>query len=456
MDKKGGISNLFSYLAQGRLQAGEKASSNVMLTDLSNRELLELGSFKEIYEQTDYVDEAFGDVSEKVKKSDPVAVFLTALTYLAIAYLTFITGGLALTLVGAAIGATEALGVGITSQIYGTSKKFHATDNIVAGDQNTLLEAYWSNRNQIKTKDETAQIKSTLEAYTQALINYMDSECSPFPCSIEGIAENKPGSYGVGCDEPATNGFQLVSWAPPSMGWGGTGHYTYLAGAMGEAAGTSSSDYTSGSKQWMIEAFDVLAHPKYYQQKKGVFKENYTDPDDDYNALILMYKLEALAETYGDHVGNIVINYLTKRITTSQTIEALDALTDSSLGDQTLTLEDVKMIKTYIDGENLFTEDEDISEYEKKTLTQCWTENKSIMGVLNKLYGSGSKGLNADEVSLWSENMRMYIDRTTTDGQTLTTKMQRTMQRCNETTSLATQMLKSIGDVWKQVYSNIR
>ncbi|MDR1437898.1 MAG: hypothetical protein LBI69_02445, partial [Puniceicoccales bacterium] len=104
----------------------------------------------------------------------------------------------------------------------------------------------------------------------------------------------------------------------------------------------------------------------------------------------------------------------------------------------------------------LITEDEDFQEFEKKTLTQCWTEKEDIKAVLNRLYGSGSKGLNADEVALWSERMRMYIDEINSNGQILSTKMQRMMQRCNETTSLATQMLKSMGDVWKQVTGNIR
>lgn len=142
-------------------------------------------------------------------------------------------------------------------------------------------------------------------------------------------------------------------------------------------------------------------------------------------------------------------------------METLNVLTDpeaaSALGcNRTFSQEDVKQIKSYIDGPGLFTEDEVAEEYEKKTLTQCWVEEPKIKRVLNKLYGDGSNGLNADEVSLWSENMRIYVDQITTDGQTITTKMQRMMQRCNETTSLATQMLKSIGDVWKQIYGNIR
>ncbi|MDR1366746.1 MAG: hypothetical protein LBJ13_02440 [Puniceicoccales bacterium] len=466
--KGGGLSNLFSYVSQGRLKSGDNASSNMMLADLSNRDLLELGSFKEIYDQTDYADANFSDVSSKVKGADPVAGLIIAMVALAVvaavvvgALATVATGGLAIAALvalaaGAAASLGAAIGVGIECAIHGKSVSFHATDNIVAGDKDKLLGAYWYNRMQVKENDDTAQVKTTLGTYTQALMNSMDGDYPPFPCSLEGVTANKKGSYGTGCDEPATNGFQLNGWAPASMGWGLTGHYKYLANKMGDASGGSSRDFTSGSNQWMVEAFDMLAHQKYYKQKKGVFKENYTEPDYDYNALILMYKLEALAEIYGDEISTIAVNYLTGQNDVAKTIEALDAFAAPELGDQALSLEDVKMIKTYIDGSKLFTEDEDILEYEKKTITQCWTENDSIKAVLNKLYSTGSKGLNADEVSLWSEGMRIYIDKITTDGQTLTTKMQRIMQRCNETTSLATQMLKSMGDSWKQVTSNIR
>lgn len=201
----------------------------------------------------------------------------------------------------------------------------------------------------------------------------------------------------------------------------------------------------------------MFSHQKYYGSSKGVYKENYTEPDYDYNSLILMYKMEALADVYGDIVANMAVNYLSGRDKAAQTIDGLNKLADPVImRDSALTLDDVKMIKTYIDGKNLFTEDEDIPAHEKMTLTQCWTEKDDIKTVLNKLYGDGSKGLNADEVSLWSENMRMHIDKITTAGQTLSTKMQRMMQRCNETTSLATQMLKSIGDLWKQLTGNIR
>jgi hypothetical protein len=458
-DGSKGISNVLSYLAQGHLKAGEKISNNLMLADLSNRDLLELGSLKEIYEQTDYADKKFDDVSKKVKAKDPVAGFLSALTYLAIAYLTIITAGAALLLVGIAVGVTESLGVGLTSPIYGTAAKFHATEQLVAGTDNNLLEAYWFNRTKVKEDDPSAQIKSVLNNYTGALIANMDEDLPPFPCSFEGIAGNKSGVYNVGCSEAATNGFQLSGWAPASMGWGGTGHYQYLANKMGETSGGSSKDFESGSNQRMVEAFDMLSHQKYYGQDKGVFKENYTEPDYDYNALILMYKLEALADCYGNDVAQIAVDYLSGRKNTAQTIDFLNKQMSperASQGAVVYTSDDVKMMKAYIDGKNLFTDDEDFPECEKKTLTQCWLENDSIKAVLNKLYGDGSRGLNADEVSLWSENMRMYIDKINTNGQTLSTKMQRMMQRCNETTSLASQMLKSVGDICKQLTGNIR
>jgi hypothetical protein len=447
-----------------------------MLADLTNSDLLELGSLKEIYDQTDEAATKFETISDRAKSAGRLREgFAIAAMIVAMAILTIATAGAFAAIAAAAAVSTlavvggVALGLAAASMLgmmigmsvdcgnNGNSKQFYGTDCIIAGDKDNLLEAYWANRNAIKLNDDTAQIKSQLGTFTEALLKNMDGDYLPYPCSLEGISTNKKVDYGSGCDESATNGFQLTSWAPASGGWGLTGHYKYLANAMADAAGLSSGDFTSGSNQWMIEAFDMFSHQKYYGSPKGVYKENYTEPDYDYNALILMYKMEALADVYGDIVANMAVNYLSGRDKAAQTIDGLNKLADPVImGDSAITPDDVKMIKTYIDGKNLFTEDEDIPDYEKKTLTQCWTEKDDIKAVLNKLYGDGSKGLNADEVSLWSENMRMHIDKITTNGQTLSTKMQRMMQRCNETTSLATQMLKSIGDLWKQLTGNIR
>jgi hypothetical protein len=461
--KNKSISNVLSYVAQGKMQAGGDA--NLMLADLTNQDLLELGSLKEIYDQTDYADASYSKTSDKAKSADPMYGLIAVMAVLAAVAIVVIgavlitaTGGLATAAIvglvalgaGAAASLGMAIAVGAENDMHGSPLTFHATDQLVAGDKDHLLEAYWYNRNEIKRKDETAEIKATLNHYTNALIANMDDSYLPYPCSLEGVASNKKGANGS-----TTNGFQLDGWAPASAGWGSTGHYKYLANDMGEAAGTSSSDFTSGSNQHLVEAFDLMAHQKFYGHD-GISKENFTEPDYDYNALILMYKLEALAATYGDHVGNAAVNYLSKRINAAEMIEFINALTDPALGEQMLTPEDAKLIKVAIDGKNLFTDDEDYPMHERQTLTQCWTAKDDIKGILNRLYGTGSKGLNADEVSLWSENMRMYIDKITTEGQTLSTKMQRMMQRCNETTSLATQMLKSIGDLWKQFTGNIR
>ncbi|MDE6576077.1 MAG: hypothetical protein K2L24_01615, partial [Opitutales bacterium] len=482
------VSNLFTYVSQGKLKNGGDVGQNTMLDDLTDRDLLELGSLKEAYELTDDASAEFGEVAKKVQQKGQGALMAIgmAIAVAAIAVLTVATAGAAGALglgflgamatktavlagIGIAIGAGAAgglAGAGLGSLMgvinsacvknKGGDTKLYGTKNFTAGSQNKLIDAYWLYRNKIIQEDDTAQVRSVLGTYTEALFQKMKGGSLPFPCTIEGICSNKKKPNG-----DATNGLELKNWAPISNNWNGTGHYKYLAKQMGKASDTSTGEFTSGSNQKLVEAFDLMAHQKFYYSKKSVHKENLTEPDYDYNALILMYKLEAMASVYGDIVTGLAINYLTKEINKSQAIESLNSLTDpevaSALGcDRTFSQEDVKQIKSYIDGPGLFTEDENVEEYEKKTLTQCWIEEPKIKRVLNKLYGDGSTGLNADEVSLWSENMRIHVDQITTDGQTITTKMQRMMQRCNETTSLATQMLKSIGDVWKQIYSNIR
>jgi hypothetical protein len=445
LSKKGkDISYLLSYLAQGKMKGGEKASESIMPGSLSNRDLLELGTLKEIYDQTDYAGEKFGDVASKVSEASKWIQGLI-LAAIIIANLFNPIGG-----IWTILSMTASLTV-TTIGVTGASKNLYGAEHIMAGEDNKLLEAYWLNRTKAKEEDESVQIKSTLNAYTEGIFQKMDGDTQPWPCTLEGIVGNKKEPNGS-----ATNGFQLTDWAPTSNSWGLTGHYTYLAGKMADASGQSSGDFKSGANQHLVESFDLLAHQKFYGQDNGIYKENFTEPDYDYNALILMYKLEALAALYGDFIADQAVQYLSGSITAPGMIAILNAMQDPALGDQALQEEDVKLIKSYIDGPTLFTEDEDVPDYEKKTLTQCWTENDEIKKVLNKLYGDGSSGLNADEISLWSDTLRTHIDKITTDGQTLATKMQRMMQRCNETTSLATQMLRSLGDVWKQFVGNIR
>jgi hypothetical protein len=438
------------------MKTGENASENIMLGSLSNRDLLELGTLKEIYDQTDYVGEKYGDTSSKAASGDVgsiIGLVFGAIAAIVVATLAILfTGGLALALLvgAAAVAMGTVIGVAIEMGMAGAGETFHGCDQLYAGADNLLLQAYWMNRSKAKSDNESVQIKSTLNAYTEGIFQQI-GETQPWPCTLEGIVGNKKCPNGT-----ATNGFQLTGWAPTSNGWGLTGHYTYLAGKMADASGRPSGDFEDGANQLLVESFDLLAHQKFFGRDKGVYKENFTEPDYDYNALILMYKLEALASLYGDVVATAAINYLTGKIKAPTMIQTLNAMTDPALGDQALQAEDVRLIKSYIDGPKLFTEDEDVPDYEKKTLTQCWTEKDDIKNVLNKLYGDGSSGLNADEISLWSESIRSHIDKITTEGQTLATKMQRMMQRCNETTSLATQMLRSLGDVWKQFVGNIR
>ncbi|MDR2377683.1 MAG: hypothetical protein LBD54_02950, partial [Puniceicoccales bacterium] len=83
-------------------------------------------------------------------------------------------------------------------------------------------------------------------------------------------------------------------------------------------------------------------------------------------------------------------------------------------------------------------------------------EDGRIRNILDACMSAGATNLGADEVALWSENLRIYIDKLTKDQEMTNTSMQRLLQRCNETTSLATQLQKVFYEGIKQVASNIR
>jgi hypothetical protein len=336
-----------------------------------------------------------------------------------------------------------------------SSYTWHANDS--ASDArgyngDSIVQTYYFNRKYLKREYSDLLIKPILNTYTEVLFNEMDTDYAPSAFPDSSICGNRIKANSAGGYDALYNGFDLDGWAAGSGGWLAAGHYSKLANHMGDLSGNGDDYYEdTTSISTLIESFEVLTHEKYYGSSKGI-KENMSDPDYDYDAIIMLYKIEAFANMFGESALDIAMAYILGHLTVVDAIEKLNDLIVS----EEKTPEEVKMMKACIDGDNLFTEDEDIEDFEKKTLTQFWTENNSIKQVLNKLYGTGSKGLNADEVSLWGENIRMYISKIETDGQVLSTKMQRMMQRCNETTSLATQMLKSIGDVWKQIYSNIR
>ena len=446
-DNNADISSLLSYVAQGKLKKTSDEASSMMLKDISDRDLLELGSLKYIYDKTDYASINFKDMADKVKsKSEKAKAGIIIAIGCAI--------GPVAGVVAIATAATINKKANSKYKIQGDSVSLYGTDKISAGSKNTLLEAYWANRMEIKSNDESAPIKSVLGYFNEALFNKMKKDDLPSAYPDAGVVTNSLGS-----GKSPTNGFQLNGWAPLANDWSGSAHYKKLAGQMGDVSNTSEDNFKDGStNQHITEMADMFAHQKYYGQSKG-FSENFTEPDYDYDAIILMYKLEALANVFGDDVATLAVEYLSNRISGAQLYESLESLTDSSRAysdSRVYSSEEIKQIKAYIDGDNLFTDNEDVQTFEKYTLMQQWTAKPDIKRVLNQLYGNGNDGLNADEVSLWSENMRTYIDKLTTDGQTLSTKMQRMMQRCNETTSLATQMLKSLGDMMKQVAGNIR
>jgi hypothetical protein len=447
------IEGALSYLGQGLLRGGKEASGNVMLSDLTNRDILELGTLKEIKNTVDYWDVSFESLCDKEYTNQAKKWCMI----IGLGALAIFTGGVGLAVILPTLGLGLGLGLGTNlfniSQWQG-SKKYPSSHELKGNPKDNLLRTYYMNRSKVKQEYPDSDIKTCLNAFTQGVINTMDGDTQPSPFPNPQIVGNQLNHNGS-----LTNGFQLSDWAAATNDWSACAQYSYLAGAMGDASGRGKGyfkDHRGNAR--LLEAFDLFAHQKYFGRDKGI-KENLTQPDYDYNAILMMYKMEALARVYDEGVLAIGMAYIMGDLKLDEAIEAINGLGNVEREKHGLVVydkEQIKQIKAYIAGKELFTDDEEVEEYEKKPLTQLWTEKNDIKGVLNKLYGSGANGLNADEVSLWSENLRIYIDQVTTDGQTLSTKMQRMMQRCNETTSLATQMLKSIGDVWKQIYSNIR
>jgi hypothetical protein len=457
------IENALTYLGQGLLKGKKESAENVMLSDLTNRDILELGTFKEMVDKVDFWKVDFSSLCDKEYTNQAKKWCM-------------IIGGAALTIMSGgvlgALGGVALMAAGISKMVQdkkgpgadpggglfdldGFQKKKYPSARELMGDpSHNLLKTYYLNRSRVKRDYPDSDVKGCLDAFTQGVINTMDGDTQPSPFPDTGIVGNQTGHNGS-----LTNGFQLNDWAAATNDWSSCAQYSYLAGAMGDASGHGKGyfkDHPGNAR--LLESFDLFAHQKYFGRDKGI-KENLTEPDYDYDAILMMYKMEALARVFDEGVLGVAMGYLLGDLKESQTIDALDAMGNPEREKQGLIVydgEQIKQMKAYIGGEALFTDDEDIPVWEKKPLTQLWTEQNDVKGVLNKLYGGGSSGLNADEVSLWSENLRMHIDKITTEGQTLSTKMQRMMQRCNETTSLATQMLKSIGDVWKQICANIR
>lgn len=436
------ISMLLSYVVQGQLGATDNEQTHIFPGDLTDRDLLEMGSLRFIKDRVHEINTCEGKFND-----------------------------------------------GHFGHYFAYGDRYDWENKKTADN---LLQSYWKNRVQLKNKFPNVSLSKNLKYFTEGLFTKMKGGHTPSAYPDSGVCENNQDSQRL----------ELKNHAPAVASFGSCGHLHFIAGYMGDAAGSNTGAFEDEQHKYVICLMDVFSHGKYYARGAGgmLNTENFVEPDYDYNAILFMAKMEAFMDVYGDEVGQIAMQYLvgttsnqsshgvaafndlvaehkdTKIAIDAQTCATLlDDLTNPNRGEKNLkvyTEEEVLAIKAYIDPDALVnieststfqptTSYSEIPAYKKYPLMHLWTGNKSdgnndIKEVLNKLYGDGNSGLNADEVSLWSETLRTHIDQLNTDGQTLSTKMQRAMQRCNETTSLATQLLRGMGDMLKQLTANIR
>ncbi|MDR0351729.1 MAG: hypothetical protein LBH49_03755 [Puniceicoccales bacterium] len=445
-------SMLISYITQGQLKP--ETGMSLMLGDLSSTDLLELGSMKEIYDKVSGINGKFGDVANSVKSKN---TWRNAAIFSAFSLPLAAFGGLIL-------GAGAAFGIGYAASSIttkGSNTQLSGAKYLSGGSDNKLLEVYWNTR--LALEGGSTLPKSVMDNYVQGLFNSMDEDIRGYAFPSDDITPNRKKTDSASGD---INGFQLVNWAPITNDWGGTGHYYYAAKDAARAGGFSEDEYDNNeSAAKMIEAMELISHQKFYKNG-SVYKENFTEPDYDYNAMIMAYKIEAMIDMFGVEAAGIAVKYLTGSQNRAKTVSDLDALADKSRSsdknNRVYTKDEITKLKAYIDGEKLFTSDDISPPEQRMPLTHFWTHSDvttrddGIKSILNRCYGSGKSGLGADEVSLWSESLRIHIDKLNADGQMIATNMQRTMQICNETTAIATQILKNNGDTLRQIYANIR
>jgi hypothetical protein len=184
----------------------------------------------------------------------------------------------------------------------------------------------------------------------------------------------------------------------------------------------------------------------------------------------MVYKIEAMSEIYGYEVTDIAMQYILGFQDANATRTALKALLDpdgtrKTANKRVYSRDEMIDIMAYIDGEHLFSDAKDFDDVpteRKETLVFWWDHSNlkiddfKIREILNSAMASGAINLSADQVAIWSENLRIYIDKLKSDQEATNTRMQRLLQRLNETTSLATQLLKVISESKKQSAGNIR
>ncbi|MDR3143789.1 MAG: hypothetical protein LBT57_03020 [Puniceicoccales bacterium] len=403
----------FAYLMQGLIK--DKGEGNTLPETLKVTDWLELGSMRYIYHQQDEFSES-----------------------------TDITAG-------AVDSGSCYFGLGNLSHL----QIYHGNSDV---QNKKLWKIYWEERKyyhehpQAKLK---SPIKKFIDNYVRGNIGSFKGEgMSPFPS--DSIGENSTGNAR----------YRLKNTAPATNEWAGAGHYKYTAQRAAEAGGLLDTAYREDvNSKGFMEALELVCHQKFYETSTA----NLTEPWYDWNAYLMIYKIEAMSDVYGYEVTDIAMSYLLGEKDANKTRASLAALQDpngtrAAAKERVYSRDEIIDIMACIDGETLLNTPDyaDVPMERKEVLTYFWShsglqiEDNRIRSILDACMSAGATNLGADEVALWSENLRIYIEKLTKDQETTNTFMQRLLQRCNETTSLATQLQKVFYEGIKQITSNIR
>jgi hypothetical protein len=406
---------MLGFLMQGLIKdqaEGEGGEGNALPSTLKTPDLLELGSMRYVYNKQAYNNINYGKLADS-----SVYVALSDLEHM----------------------------------------KTYGSKNNVKGKK--LWEIYWNERKHYYTHPED-RLKSPIRKF---LDNYVLGNLQAF--RGDGMSPFPDDNIGENSSSTDRHEYRLKNTAPARNAWSSGCHYSYTAGRAATAGGLDDDTYRNDrNSKGFLEALDLVCHQKFYKD----YYANLTEPWYDWNAYIMLYKIEALSDAYGYEVTDIAMQYLLGSKAATTVKEDLNALLDpdgtrEANGERVYSENEIIDIKAYIDGENLFgSEDIDIATERKEVLTYYWhhsdlrSDDYRIRGILDATMSSGATDLSVNEVALWSENLRIYIDKLTTDQQIVNTRMQRLLQRCNETSSLATQLLKVIMEGFKQVAHSIR
>jgi hypothetical protein len=335
-------------------------------------------------------------------------------------------------------------------------KTFDSRSNV---KERKLWEVYWNERKYYHEHPQEklkSSVRKFVDNYTQGNIqSFKGDGISPFPSDSIGKNSTDHGMY------------RLKNTAPATNEWSGCGHYKYTAQRAAEAGGLLDTTYREDvNSKGFMEAMELVCHQKFYETSDA----NLTEPWYDWNAFLMIYKIEAMSDVYGYEVTDIAMQYLLGSKDANATRTALAALLDpngtrKAAKKRVYSRNEMIDIMAYIDGEHLFsgtTDFADVPTERKEVLIYWWdhshigVQDGKIKGILDASMAAGATDLGADEVALWSENLRIHIDKLKSSQEVINTRMQRLLQRLNETTSLATQLLKVISESKKQSASNVR